>query len=1297
LSASHPATITTGQNSVDISVVYGTSQTPAQDALVTLKKDDEVYVREYTDYNGEVTISMTANTTGEMSIVVTKHNFYPYEGSITVEPSENPHLFCSDHVIDDDDTNSSDGNSDTILNPGETIEMPVTLTNSGSMDATNVQVLLRSNSSFVTIEDSMETISSTIQPGQSATTVGNFVFTVSTVSPDTNIQFEVIIDAAEGNFEDDIIEDVKSPDIVHFLNIGSNDPPDGYQLNIKILNPGSGKAREVIGNLSIIQGNGQIVDGTHNYGNLTSGQQKNGDYYFNYYENLTNFTFLITFTDYYGNTWAHQFELIKPAAANGLSFMPNINYIDLNWTPNSESDLKGYYIYRSDTETGSYQLLNNDPITGSYYQDTAVQGSAVRYYYKITAIDTSCNESQPSTILVAWTSVGYQTGWPQAISQPSHGTIAVYDVNGAGGYEIFMGSAYGNLYAWQYNGEAWLNSYDIFAYTNSGFHNAPAVGDVDNDGQVEVVVATCNDSRVYILNSLTGEMETMFTIDESIALYNSPALGDINGDGDLEIVLPTFDNGLGDHNGKLYAWEIKNDEWQTINNSPFIIEGASYNHSTVALADLDGDNYLEIILGGGNTDKLYVFDTEPTYPSGSMRLSLKWEFSAGADVNSSSAIGDIDNDGNLEIVFTSANDKLWVLDKNGNIKTGWTDGKYINTEGWSDRTSSPALGDIDDDGFLEIVISGVDSVYIFEHDGSRKSPWPIPWDNGSSNHSVCSPVIGDIDGDGDMEIVIGSANYYVYAWHVESGEAVIGWPAATGNQVVGTPALVDVDNDDDMEVIAASRDGFVYIWDNSSEGQPPAGEWAMFHQGPWHTGVYGFEPPLPPENITVMTPNGNELLGIGEIEEIRWASPGFDANVKIEYTLDAGSSWLLIEDTYPDAGSYMWTIPNRPSNKGCLIRISDAQDSVPADESDSYFYISKSGEFVPEYINVGGQQYIDENDQTWFADKLYTLGGHGFIDGYAVYSNDPISGTHDDYLYQQKRENITEYCFDVHDSGRPKGPQITHPVTLYFTESEYTLPNERVFDILIEGEVVYPDFDIIQIAGGPNIALEMNFNVYETDGTINIGFTPKVGLPVISAIRTPNRQIPIPTNTEERDNDLNSPLNITISSPENNITLYKPNVIVNGTITENTGIIFINGIRVETKECKFETEVPLLAGRNVIKVEGNDFKHNRSYIDSVVVIYEKLTTGIYQNYPNPFNTETAIKFSISGPNDVELQIYNSLGQLVRTFKNRYNQAGIYRIVWNGKNESGHAVASGIYYLKLKVNFLEKTKQMILLK
>jgi len=48
---------------------------------------------------------------------------------------------------------------------------------------------------------------------------------------------------------------------------------------------------------------------------------------------------------------------------------------------------------------------------------------------------------------------------------------------------------------------------------------------------------------------------------------------------------------------------------------------------------------------------------------------------------------------------------------------------------------------------------------------------------------------------------------------------------------------------------------------------------------------------------------------------------------------------------------------------------------------------------------------------------------------------------------------------------------------------------------------------------------------------------------------------------------------------------------------------------------------------------------------------------------------------------------------VRTFKNRYDQAGIYRIVWNGKNEFGQGIASGIYYLKLKVKDLEKTKQI----
>jgi hypothetical protein len=72
------------------------------------------------------------------------------------------------------------------------------------------------------------------------------------------------------------------------------------------------------------------------------------------------------------------------------------------------------------------------------------------------------------------------------------------------------------------------------------------------------------------------------------------------------------------------------------------------------------------------------------------------------------------------------------------------------------------------------------------------------------------------------------------------------------------------------------------------------------------------------------------------------------------------------------------------------------------------------------------------------------------------------------------------------------------------------------------------------------------------------------------------------------------------------------------------------------------------------------------------------------NYPNPFNAQTMIEFEISAPNKVCIAIYNSLGQLVRNVANQYFSTGKHRVAWNGKNNSGMEMSSGIYFYRLEV-------------
>ncbi|MCK4654336.1 MAG: T9SS type A sorting domain-containing protein [Candidatus Cloacimonetes bacterium] len=89
---------------------------------------------------------------------------------------------------------------------------------------------------------------------------------------------------------------------------------------------------------------------------------------------------------------------------------------------------------------------------------------------------------------------------------------------------------------------------------------------------------------------------------------------------------------------------------------------------------------------------------------------------------------------------------------------------------------------------------------------------------------------------------------------------------------------------------------------------------------------------------------------------------------------------------------------------------------------------------------------------------------------------------------------------------------------------------------------------------------------------------------------------------------------------------------------------------------------------------------------------------LYGNYPNPFNPSTTISFSVSQTSSfVTLDIFNIKGQKVKTLINEALSAGQHSVVWNGKDEKGKNVSSGVYFYKLNTGNYEKTKKMILLK
>ena len=88
---------------------------------------------------------------------------------------------------------------------------------------------------------------------------------------------------------------------------------------------------------------------------------------------------------------------------------------------------------------------------------------------------------------------------------------------------------------------------------------------------------------------------------------------------------------------------------------------------------------------------------------------------------------------------------------------------------------------------------------------------------------------------------------------------------------------------------------------------------------------------------------------------------------------------------------------------------------------------------------------------------------------------------------------------------------------------------------------------------------------------------------------------------------------------------------------------------------------------------------------------------LYQNHPNPFNSETAIKFDLLKPSFVTLVVYNILGQKVRTLVTGHLGGGERSVSWDGKDEKGNDLASGIYFYQLNASGMSRIKRLVLLK
>jgi hypothetical protein len=92
-----------------------------------------------------------------------------------------------------------------------------------------------------------------------------------------------------------------------------------------------------------------------------------------------------------------------------------------------------------------------------------------------------------------------------------------------------------------------------------------------------------------------------------------------------------------------------------------------------------------------------------------------------------------------------------------------------------------------------------------------------------------------------------------------------------------------------------------------------------------------------------------------------------------------------------------------------------------------------------------------------------------------------------------------------------------------------------------------------------------------------------------------------------------------------------------------------------------------------------------------------LVNALKGNYPNPFNPTTTLSYSVAKAGMVNLKVYNTKGQLVKTLVSAHQLAGKHTIVWDGTNDAGNLAASGLYLYRLETGKYSSTKKMMMMK
>ena len=334
-----------------------------------------------------------------------------------------------------------------------------------------------------------------------------------------------------------------------------------------------------------------------------------------------------------------------------------------------------------------------------------------------------------------------------------------------------------------------------------------ALSDLDGDGKAEVLAGFGDKVTIFKGDGsiLAGWPKSLVAADNpSATLKGMPIAGDIDGDGTKEVIVATWE-------GFIFVWGANGalkPGWPRV--ITFTTDwGAIPASLSLSLGDVDRNGVLDLVATDSQQTGVHVFKGNGSYLPG-------WPASAWRAIKTPATVADLNKDGKNEVVVGVDGNpgQLVVLSAKGVVLPGWP--RTILSSNFNEATGSyPVVGDLDDDGDLEIAALACDGggddtlskVVIYQHSGQLLTSWP------TGAVQTGPLVLADLDGDGSLDVLDSlmkmDGTGGLYAWD-RRGKLMPGWPQSnqSATPVFNAPIVVDLEGDGRNEVITSRQPEF---------------------------------------------------------------------------------------------------------------------------------------------------------------------------------------------------------------------------------------------------------------------------------------------------------------------------------------------------------------------------------------------------------------------------------------------------------------------------------------------------------